>query len=273
VTALSPRAAVPFYVCGPERFLHIEGFRGTAQGASGTMRTGPWVCDGTGTPSPGTLGILADSLWNSAAITCRPGATWGVATELSLSFGARLPADGSLLTAHAAVTFHDDRCAVAVGSITAADGRALVNGTTRTRFVPGIAEPDPVLLPPHDPGAAGIVEWLGLAFSPDGRTAQMDATVPFANPARNVHGGVLFCASELTASRAVAANTNGLTVSSMTILYLRGVPIGERLAYEVEVVHRGRTSAAASVRCHRADGRTAALATVNFGPAAGEGRP
>jgi acyl-coenzyme A thioesterase PaaI-like protein len=268
VTAIQESASVPYIACGPERFLHVEEIGGTTAAVTGTMRTGPWVRDDRGTPCVGTLGVFADAAWAGAATACRPSGLWSVSTELSMSFGAPLPDDGSLLFAAGSVTYQDGHSAIAIGAVRTADGRCLAVGTTRARFVPG----NPIF-PSHadaarDPVASGVVDWLGLEFAPDGQTAGLLAREHVTNPAANVHGGVLFCVSELAATRAVDAEGRGLAVSSMTVLYLRRAPVGEGVSCETEIVHRGRTAAGVLVRCRRPDGNVAALATVNFGPVA-----
>jgi uncharacterized protein (TIGR00369 family) len=212
--------------------------------------------------------VFADATWAGAATACRPSGLWSVSTELSISFGAPLPDDGSMVFADGSVIYRDEHSAMAVGAVRTAGGRCLAAGTTRARFVPGNpvfpSDADAAL----DPVASDVVDWLGLEFAPDGQTATLVTDEQVTNPAANMHGGVMFCAAELTATRAVHVDAPDLTVSSMTVLYLRRAPLGERITYEAELIHRGRTAAGMLVRCRRPDGNVAALATVNFGPVA-----
>ena len=266
--AAGETTAVPHLECGPDRILHVGDVRGTAEASTGSMRTGPWVLGPDGTPCPGTLGVIADVVWGGAAVACAPAGLWGVSTEMTISFGVPLPVDGSLLWGHGGVVYRDEHAALATGTVSTQDGRIVAAGTQRTRFTP--ARPDTRPLPAGSEDGletAGFGELIGLALDADGLVC-LEATDAVSNPGGHVHGGIIFCISELAAARAVAAVSPGLTTSSVTTTYLRQGKLGERLRCDVEIAYRGRTAAAAIVRCLRPDGKACALSTANFGPVA-----
>jgi uncharacterized protein (TIGR00369 family) len=189
----------------------------------------------------------------------------GVSTELTISFGAPFAADGSLLWAAGEGVHHDAHAALAVGSVKTTDGRTIATGTQRTRFLSGapVARPSPAAVCGHLE-ERDLVALLGLESNRAGAFV-FAASEAVANPAGNIHGGILFCVSELAAAHAAAAAA-GLGAESIAVHYLRPGHIGETLRCETEVAHRGRTAATAVVRCRRRDGKTCALATVHYGP-------
>lgn len=232
------------------------------------MRTGPWVLGPDGTPCPGTLGVLADVVWGGAAVACAPAGLWGVSTEMTISYGVPLPADGSVLWGHGEVVYRDEHAALATGTVRTEDGRVVAAGTQRTRFAP--AQPETRPLPAgleERLATAGFGELIGLELGADGWVSLV-ATEAVSNPGGHVHGGIIFSIAELAASRAVAAVSSGLATSSVTTSYLRRAELGERIRCETEIAYRGRTAATAIVRCVRADGKACALSTANFGPVA-----
>jgi uncharacterized protein (TIGR00369 family) len=222
-----------------------------------------------GTPCQGTLGVIADVVWGGAAVACAPAGLWGVSTEMTISFGAPLPADGSLLWGQGGVVHHDEHAALATGSVRTRDGRIVAAGTQRTRFAPA----DPAIRPLPAAAVEGRAtarfdELIGFDVGGEGRPASLAATAAVSNPGGHVHGGIIFAISELAGGRAAAAVSPGLTTSSVTTIYMRRAQLGERIACKTEVAYRGRTAATAVVRCVRPDGKLCALSTVNFGPVA-----
>ena len=258
--------AVPFFPGGPEALLRVADVGGHADDASGTMRTGPWNVGPDGTPAFGALGVLTDVVWGGAAVAGASPGQWGMSTEMEVSFGAPPPADGSRLRAHGVTLYRDARGALASGTVRAPDGTLIAAGTQRTRF--GSAAPQ--RRPLHSGATAtlpgqGIAELLGLG---DGDAGELGFTAApsAANPAGLVHGGILFCVSELAASRALRAAVHGLAPSSLQIVYLRPGTIGEEIRCATEIVYRGRTGAAVHVRCLRPDGKACTVATLSYGP-------
>lgn len=265
---------VPFFPTGPEALLHVDGVGGHAGDATGSMRTGPWMLGPGGVPAHGCLGVLIDVVWGGAAVACAPPELFGVSTDMMVSFGAPLSADGSWLRARGRSVHRDDVGALATGSVHAADGTALAVGTQRTRFAPG----EPVLRP-LDPvtvegdAGRGIVELLALApAANDAEALALPVSPALANPTGILHGGIQFCAAELAASRAVSALELGLAPASMQMVYLRPGRVGEIVRVAAEVVYRGRTAAAVHVRCLREDGKACSVATVSYGPVVGSNR-
>ena len=260
-----PRA-VPFFPGGPEALLHVGEVGGHARDASGTMESGPWNLGPDGAPAFGALGVLIDVVWGGAAVACAPPGEWGMSTEMEASFGQTLPEDGSPMRAHGEVVYRDDLGALATGSVRAADGSLIAVGTQRTRFAPAAPRLRPLDRATRTGlSGRGIADLLGL----DGDGPLTFAASPsIANPAGIVHGGILFCASELAASRALGAAAAGLAPSSLQIVYLRPGIIGEEIRCEAEVLYRGRTAAAAHVRCLRPDGKACTVATLSYGAVA-----
>ena len=256
---------VPFFPGGPEALLHVGDVGGSARAASGTMESGPWNLGPDGRPAFGALGVLIDVVWGGAAVACAPPGEWGMSTEMEASFGQTPPADGSPMRAHGEAVHRDALGALATGSVRAADGSVIAVGTQRTRFAPAAPRPRPI-----DPATQaalpgrGIADLLGLDTDGDGPLT-FGAGPSVSNPAGVVHGGILFCASELTASRALGAAAAGLAPSSLQIIYLRPGTIGEEIRCAAEVVYRGRTAAAVHVRCVRPDGKACSVATLSYG--------
>jgi uncharacterized protein (TIGR00369 family) len=260
-----PRA-VPFLPGGPEAMLHVGDVGGTSAQATGAMRTGPWVLAADGvTPSPGSLGVLADVVWGGAAVACAPARVWGASTQLTVSFGAPLPADGSLLWAGGEAVHHDSHTSLGVGWVKTADGRLVATGTQRTRFMAEIpaASPPPVVHASRDD--RDLATLLGLTYD-DADQLRFPTNESVANPAGNVHGGILFSLVELAAADAIGAAGAGLSAEAVSVHYLRASHVGETLRCETEVLHRGRTAATVVVRCRRPDDRICAMGTAHFGP-------
>ena len=263
---------VPFFPGGPEALLHVSEVGGSAVAASGTMESGPWNLGPDGAPAFGALGVLIDVVWGGAAVACAPPGEWGMSTEMEASFGRALSADGSPMHAHGEAVHRDALGALATGSVRAPDGSVIAVGTQRTRFAPAAPRPRPLdlVMATALPGR-GIADLLGLAAAATTTADDGDGPLTFvassttANPAGIVHGGILFCASELAASRALGAAAAGLAPSSLQIVYLRPGAIGQEIRCEAEVVYRGRTAAAAQVRCVRPDGKACSVATLSYG--------
>ena len=261
----APRA-VPFLAGGPEALLHVADVGGHPGNATGTMRTGPWNVAADGAPAFGALGVLTDVVWGGAAVACAPPGQWGITIEMEASFGAPPPADGSRLHAHGEAVHRDAQGALATGTVRAADGTLIAAGSQRTRFRSAAPQQRPL-----DPDAVaplagrGIADLLGLAPDGTGELAFIPA-LRVANTAGIAHGGILFCASELAASRALGAAAAGLAPSSLKIVYLRPGAIGEELRCLAEIIYRGRTTATVHVRCVRPDGKACTVATLSYGP-------
>jgi len=269
VTAVDASRPVDFLSCGPEQALHIGDVRGTAAAASGTMHTGPWARGSDGGPCPGVLGVLADVVWGGAAVAGRPAGMWAVTTELSLSFGAPVATDGTRLLATGAVAHLSGDSSFATGTVRTEDGEITASGAVHTRFVAGDASAHVLPAGMHtDADAPGFAEWLGLEFAPDGLSATIPTGEAVSNPGGHLHGGVIFCISELAAAHAVSGLNPDLRSSSLHTVFLRRAELGGRVRCETDIVYRGRTTATATVCCLRPDGKPCAFSTATFGPVA-----
>jgi uncharacterized protein (TIGR00369 family) len=226
-----------------------------------TMATGPWLHDGDGRPAAGALGVLLDDLLGQAVIVHRPAGSWAVTTELTIDVGGPLPADGSRLDADAEPVSVDDAGGLSRGTVRAADGSVVAVGTTWSRFVPGV--PRSVLDGAYGPasvrrGAGSLPELLGVGWA-DGVLVLPDRP-DLVNPAGRVHGGVVACAAECAARRAVARS--GLATASLRVTYVR--PAVAPVVLTPTVLHGGRSLAVVEVLARGADARTCAIATVGL---------
>lgn len=225
------------------------------------MATGPWLHDGDSRPAAGALGVLLDDLLGQAVIAHRPDEHWAVTTELAIDVAGPLPADGSRLGGDAELVSVDAAGGLSRGRVRGADGAVVAVGTTWSRFVPGV--PPSVLAGSYGPasvrrGAGSLPELLGLVWSAG---ALVLADRPdLVNPAGRVHGGVVACAAECAARRAVAGS--GLVTASLRVIYVR--PAVAPVVLTPTVLHRGRSLAAVEVLARGADGRRCAVTTVGL---------
>ncbi len=266
MSTIDPGAAVAYPSAAPERLFHVRDVTGDRATATGTMDTGPWVLDAAGLASAGSLGVLIDDVFGMCILHNRPAGRWGVTTELSLTFCGPVPSDGTPITAEAVVVEFGTDSGVARGSVSARDGSVIAVGTQRVRFVDGPV-PDLSEVPPSEGIPAGRP--LEVTISADGTSTDGDRTVlefladaEVANPAGNVHGGVLVYLSETAGLAAVKSEVSTLRAASLQIVFVRPAPIGEVLQFQSEVLHHGRTLAVVQVSCLRADGKVCSLATV-----------
>ena len=101
-----------------------------------------------------------------------------------------------------------------------------------------------------------------LTRTPGAATLVLPGSGTLVNPMGNLHGGIMFCASELAGHAAVQSMDYPLTTASVTITYLRpGLATGPTV-FEASTVHRGRTLAVTQVTSRNAAGKICTLATV-----------
>jgi uncharacterized protein (TIGR00369 family) len=111
---------------------------------------------------------------------------------------------------------------------------------------------------------AGALELLGasLVRTPDGATLVLPGSGTVVNPMGNLHGGIMFCASELAGHAAVQSADYPLMTASVTITYLRPGAATGPTVFEASTVYRGRTLAVTQVTSRNAAGKICTLATV-----------
>jgi uncharacterized protein (TIGR00369 family) len=246
---------------GPERLFRIGPVSIDAGVVRLSMGTGPWLDDGDHRPAAGALGVLFDDLLGQAVIAHRPAGCWGVTTELAIDVGGPLPADGSVLYGEAELVSVDAAGGLGRGTVRDTGGTAVAVGTTWTRFVPGV--PESIFAGSYGPATVrGDVSSLCDLIGADGSgaTVVLPDRPDLVNPAGRVHGGVVACAAECAARRAVAGS--GLATASLRVTYVR--PAVAPVEFSTTVLHGGRSLAVVEVVAHGGDGRTCAIATAGL---------
>jgi uncharacterized protein (TIGR00369 family) len=171
-------------------------------------------------------------------------------------------ADRSLLTGEEAGTWRA-RPGGAAAPGAASPGGALPDGAPPDGAPPDGAPPDGA--PPD--GALREASTLGqlgasITRTPDGAALALPGSGAVVNPMGNLHGGIMFCASELAGLAAVQSADYPLTTASVTVTYLRPGPATGQTVFEAGTVYRGRTLAVAQVTSRNAAGKICTLATV-----------
>jgi uncharacterized protein (TIGR00369 family) len=267
MTSANERSAAPervnYVPGGPEALFHVGEFEERAGAATGQMLIGPWTLGPTGRPALGSLGVLVDVVFGAAAVAHRPAGWWAVTTEIQLDAGGALPELGSRLSAAGRTVHHDASGALAKGTVTDERGRVVLVGTVRVRYTPGT----PIganRLPPDSevPTDRPILELLNVTRAADG--LELATTVRISNPMGIFHGGVALCLADIAGRSAVQSDQDPLATASLHITYVRPGPITGTVRIVAHAAHRGRTLAAAHVRCLRPDGKPFALATITY---------
>ncbi|MCU1438553.1 MAG: PaaI family thioesterase [Naasia sp.] len=262
-TPLSLTAAIIYG--RPERLLRVGSVSGNGAATSGVMTTGPWMLGPEGTPSAGSLGVLVDDVFGYAVMAAKPEGLWGVSTDIFVEFCAPLPTDGSPLRAEGELVQLDQHGGLGRGRVFDADGTVVAIGTERLRFVPGTpmlgaGQPDDEPLGLAD-GALDL--FAGEVRATDaGVVLEFDVVRRLANPLGNVHGGLLFYASEVAGLLALRAGGTPFITTSVHISYLRPAGPSQRMSVEATIDHRGRTVGIASVVARNAAGKPCTIATV-----------
>ncbi|EIV91827.1 PaaI family thioesterase [Frankia sp. QA3] len=241
-----------------------------------TMRLGPWLDGPGGAATVGSLGVLVDSTIGMEVYDARPENSHSVTAELAVDVVIPPPWSGSQLTAHAELLGLDPVGGTARCEVRDDDGRLVVVGIGRCRFVsiPGASDAffgeEPQMLAPAahhsllETLAAG--ETGGRAIAAPERAGDLGRFLLPANPAfenggGTVHGGVLFCAAELAvealADPAVPERTTAIRVN-----YLRPADLAAEVTATAELVHRGRTVSLYRVTTAGPSGKPATLATI-----------
>jgi uncharacterized protein (TIGR00369 family) len=138
-----------------------------------------------------------------------------------------------------------------------ADG-ARPDGARPDGALPDGALPDGALREADTLGQLGA----SLTRTPGGAILALPGSGTVVNPMGNLHGGIMFCASELAGHAAVQSEEHPLITASVTVTYLRPGPATGQTVFEASTVYRGRTLAVAQVTSRNAAGKICTLATV-----------
>jgi uncharacterized protein (TIGR00369 family) len=265
----APRTEVPFIMCGPEVIFRVAPVTSRGEMFCGAMETGSWVTGPDGHPCFGSLGVLLDDALGYPVVHSRPADRWATSTEISVSFCAPIPADASTLRAESRVITLGPAGGVGQVCVTDPAGQLVAFGTQRLRWVSGT----PAALdgagthprsPAPAPSGAPALQQLGASISAtaEGAVLTLPPQQALSNPMGALHGGILFCASEMAGHAAVQRPGEGLTTASVHIAYVRPGTVTEPTAFEAVTLHRGRTLAVSQVTSRNAAGKTCTLATV-----------
>ncbi len=267
-----PTARTLAFVPGiPEALFRLHDVDGSFPVTTARMHTGPWVRGPHGDPSPGVIGVLLDVLLGCPVIAGGPDGCWGVTTTMSAEFCAPIPAHTSYLTGTGEAMYLTETDGISRGSIHTAEGDLIVLGTQHTRFVPALpADRARPAVPDIADADKSVLDFLAAAGRTDdgGFTLELAAGPHVANPLGNLHGGIVLCLSEITASMATHDPARPLVPASISVAYLRPGPADGTVRFAAQVAHRGRTSAAVRIDCLRPEGKACAVATVTL-----RGRP
>lgn len=266
MTQIADRA-LQFTPGPPERFFHVHDVTGSASSVTASMNTGRWTHGAHGIPTFGALGVFIDVLLATPLLTGRPPGHWGVTTSMSIEFCARVPDTDSTLTGFGRTVHRAALDGVSYGMVRTADGIAVAVGSQQIRFIPDVRDPEG-----GRPGAAAspgdrtLLELLGATshITEDGFELHLRADPIVANPTGTMHGGIVLCLSEVSASMAVYSRSQPVEASSIHVAYVRPGPADGTVRFKTQVSHRGRSSAAVRVDCLRPDGKVCAVATVTF---------
>jgi uncharacterized protein (TIGR00369 family) len=230
-----------------------------------SMGTGSWTMGPDGQPCAGSAGVLADVALGYPVVAVGGASRWAVSIELTVDFCAPLPQDGQPLRSESSVIALSPSGGLTQGRFTGADGSLVAVGKQRMRFTPADGDGLPAVEPPGgSPPEADALGQLGAALTrtPTGATLVLPGSGTLVNPMGNLHGGIMFCASELAGHAAVQSGDYPLTTASVTITYLRPGPATGPTVFEASTVYRGRTLAVAQVTSRNAAGKICTLATV-----------
>lgn len=254
---------------GTERLFGVGRMEldGDGRVAHGEMVTGPWMRAVDGTTTPGSLGILIDDATGAPLVGHRAPGHWPVTTELSVSFGAEPPCDGSLLRARATSVSTTSGGGLGSAEVLDIDGNVIATGTGRFRYI--AVGPDFLPTEPDLPDPAVSSEptstWALLNASTHQNGSGLSLAVPIApelaNPLGVLHGGIAFCASEIAGSLALRTENPSLRTASLHIVYARPTPAPGTVLFTTEVLHCGRTLGMVRI-LGTSGGKTCTIATL-----------
>ena len=223
----------------------------TARGLRIPARLGPWLSGPAGDPTAGALGVLVDNTIAGEVYRGAPAEMGSVTSELSFDLVAPPPWVGPELSAEATLFGRDDAgggmagCEVRDGS-----GRLVAVATGRLRWIPRPPQwrwrGDGAGLPALPPAPHGsLLAALGIPGAGPTRHGELGRLVlpsspAFGNSAGAVHGGILFCLTDLVTDALAEPGRPELT-TSLRINYVRPAAVGAPTTATAETLHRGRT--------------------------------
>ncbi|MGF7234954.1 MAG: PaaI family thioesterase [Frankia sp.] len=236
------------------------------------MRVGPWMAWSGGQPCVGSLGVALDNALGFSVFRVRPPGRGAVTTEISVDVAAPGPWRGEGLVAVGRLLSSDDVGGLAACEVVDDSGAIVVTGTARCQFIPtprATGAGGDVRSPRSgvEPTAGfGVLDLLGGLMEPGETTARVvvKEPAPLSNGVGTVHGGVLFCLSEMAAT-ALTRPDHDLVVeqtTSVRVNYLRPARIDEPMTAVAEVLHRGRSVTVSRVTTSGTSGKPYTVAVV-----------
>lgn len=256
------------------------------------MTAGPWMRWPDGEPCVGSLGVLVDAALGSAVYDVRPPGLHAVTAEISLDMVRPWDWIGGPLTTVSRLLGRDLGGGLAAADVVDEAGAVIAVTTARCQFVPvpastaGNSRSAPVLLPHPAPpryrdgtSELDVVDALGARVEPGPETARvvLDDVTDLINNGLTVHGGVLFCGSEMAATALSQATTtrtsNGKNAAgggpgadeatfSLHMHFLRPAGFQESVTFTARLLHRGRTATVSQVTSTGSTGKPLTIATV-----------
>jgi uncharacterized protein (TIGR00369 family) len=293
----SAGTGTPFLLGGPELMFRVAPVTTAGDVYHASMGTGSWTTGPDGQPCAGSVGVLADVALGYPVVAAGGDGRWAISIELAVDFCAPVPQGGQPLRSESSVVALGPSGGLTQARFIGADGTLVAVGKQRMRFTSfdrslltgeeaGTGQSRPAGIGPDGLAGAGAATsstrspngappggalreasalgQLGasLARTPDGATVALPGSGTVVNPMGNLHGGIMFCASELAGHAAVQSADYPLTTASVTITYLRPGPATGQTVFEASTVYRGRTLAVAQVTSRNAAGKICTLATV-----------
>lgn len=254
----------PFTELGPERMFRVTTEPGIGNTLLGEMKTGAWTSTSTGAGSAGSIGILIDDVLAHAVAVESPDRYSTVTTHIHTDYLTSIATDGTLLRATVTDVSLDRTGGLVTGIIADDDGAAIAHTTLRARFVPIVDGATPASFDLHDSNQGDAISLIGAIVEnrDDGADLTMTIDNSTVNVHGNLHGGVTFCAAEMSATAAIG--NSAMTTSSVDITYLRPATSNHAVTFQARTVHEGRQLAAVHVTAINPSGKKIAVATVTM---------
>ncbi|WP_280764161.1 PaaI family thioesterase [Prescottella agglutinans] len=234
--------------------------------------TGPWLADARGRICRGALGILMDEVMGSLAAGTGSVRRRAVTTQVHLDFLLDPPLDGSTLRAESWGLHSGAHTVVAGGRIIDATGSLVATGSVSLQTASAVVDVgmtgEQIVPAAATRGPESIDELIGaLRRRNNGRSwVELDVAGVPGDPAGNVSGGVLLCASELAGLSALP-DESGFHTNAIHVTYLRPCPTDEHVTFVPTVLHQGRTMALVQVTGRTIGGTTCTSAVLTCGTA------
>lgn len=246
------------------------------------MAVGSWTVWPDGRPCAGSLGVVLDDALGFSVFRARPPDTGAVTTEISVDVVAPGPWSGAGLVAVGRLLAIDDIGGLAACEVVDDRGAIVATGTARCQFVPvpraaAAAEAGHAVMPTVEPPAVyGVLDLLGARQEPGETTARIvvDRPAPLSNGLGMVHGGVLFCLSEMAATALTRPGPDAVAEQTMSVRLnlLRPARIDEPLVVTADVLHRSRSVTVSRVTASGMSGKPYTAAHITRRQAGGPAR-